>query len=288
MRGKLFITKASGDRAPYDPGKLIHSLLRAGASKTEAEAINKQLSAQLYEGISTKKIYSIAFNLLKKKSLPAADRYKLKKGIMELGPEGFAFEKLVSRILQHEGYTTQVGNFIEGKCVRHEVDILAEKDHHLVITECKYHNLPGTMCDVKVPLYINSRFADILEAWKISKTNTGKTIDGWIATNTKFTADAIKYGTCAGLKLMGWNYPAKGNINQKIDEYGLYPITCLTSLTRKEKQFLLAQNIILCQELKRNTGALEEAGIQEDKIKFVLEESENLCRELKKNGKAGK
>ncbi len=285
MAKPIIITKASGEKVPFESAKLINSLLRAGAPKEQAENILYKVNQKLFDGISTKKIYSIAFNLLKKKSIPLADRYKLKKGIMELGPEGFAFEKLVSRILEFDGYNIKVGHFIDGKCVRHEIDVIAEKNKHLILVECKYHNLPGTMCDVKVPLYINSRFLDILAAWKQKDMHAEKAIDGWIATNTKFTGDAIQYGNCVGLHLMGWNYPPKGNINQKIDQYGLYPITCLSALSKREKQFLLNKNVILCLELSKNINVLEEAGMEPERIEAVLSESVNLCRELKRNGK---
>ena len=36
--------------------------------------------------------------------------------------------------------------------------------------------------------------------------------------------------------MLGWDYPVKGSLKNLIDALGLYPITCLTSLTKKEKQ----------------------------------------------------
>jgi hypothetical protein len=85
---------------------------------------------------------------------------------MELGPSGFPFEKYVAEILKYQGYRVEVGVIVEGFCVKHEVDIIAEKEAKHFMIECKFHNQPGTFCDVKIPLYINSRFLDIEKMWK--------------------------------------------------------------------------------------------------------------------------
>ena len=74
-----------------------------------------QLEPILYEGIPTKKIYRQAFSILKKLSKPTAARYSLKKGIMQLGPSGFPFERFVAEILKIQGYTTRIGVFVDGK-----------------------------------------------------------------------------------------------------------------------------------------------------------------------------
>ena len=75
-------------------------------------------------------------------------------------------------------------------------------------------------------------------------------------TNTRFTSDAEQYAGCYGLRLLAWDYPGKGNLRERIELSGLYPITCLYSLTRKEKETLLADNIVLCRELIENPELL--------------------------------
>jgi len=47
---------------------------------------------------------------------------------MELGPSGFPFENYLSQILNEIGYKVQVGKIINGKCVTHEIDVIAEKN----------------------------------------------------------------------------------------------------------------------------------------------------------------
>ena len=71
----------------------------------------------------------MAFKMLKGKSRLSASRYKLKKALMQLGPSGFLFEKLVGKIMEQEGFKTNVGVIVQGNCVQHEVDVIAQKDN---------------------------------------------------------------------------------------------------------------------------------------------------------------
>lgn len=89
---------------------------------------------------------------------------------------------------------------------------------------------------------------------------------------------AIQYGTCAGLKLIGWNYPKGNSLNYLIDKTGLYPLTALTSLTKKEKQRLLSSNIVLCKEILINPEVLVQAAIAKEKLVAILQEAKELCK----------
>ena len=97
----------------------------------------------------------------------------------------------------------------------------------------------GRKCNVKIPLYIHSRFLDVEKAWQQRPGHDHKYHQGWVVTNTRFTDDAVQYGTCAGLNLVSWNFPKEGSLKERIDRSGLHPITCLSVLTKKEKQLLL-------------------------------------------------
>lgn len=282
---KTSIIKASGESVPFSPKKLKHSLKKTGASEDEIDKIIKEISSMLYEGITTKKIYRIAFNLLKESSGHLAAKYHLKQAIMELGPSGYPFEKYIGEILRYQGYKTTVGEIVQGKCVNHEIDVIAELDHHHFMIECKYHNQPGIFSDVKTPLYIQARFKDVEAQWLKLPGHGTKFHQGWVVTNTRFSSDAIQYGSCAGLKLLGWDYPIKAGLKELIDTLGLYPITCLTTLTKTEKQNLLEKKIVLCKELRDNQQYLVQAGVNPTRIKSVLEEATQLCKHLNENGK---
>ena len=281
----MLITKASGEVEPFIEDKLRLSLERAGADKDEIEKVVLEINHRLHEGISTKKIYRIAFNLLKKSSRPIAAKYHLKRAIMELGPSGYPFERFIGEILKHQEYSVRVGEIVKGACVNHEIDVIAEKhDHHFMI-ECKYHNQPGIICNVKIPLYIQARFKDVESTWVRLPGHSEKFHQGWVVTNTKFSSDAIKYGNCAGLKMLGWDYPVKGSLKELIDSLGLYPITCLTTLTMLEKQNLLDRKVVLCKEVCSNEQYLIQAGVGLSRVKSVLEEGRQLCYKLTGNGK---
>ncbi|MGZ5281047.1 MAG: PD-(D/E)XK nuclease superfamily protein [Bacteroidia bacterium] len=277
------IVKASGEIAKFDEEKLKKSLTRSGASPDQVDTILKNIDDNLYPGIPSKKIYQLAFKMLNKLSKPLAARYKLKSAIMELGPSGFPFEKYVASILKHQGYRVQTSIIVQGKCVNHEVDVIAEKEDAYFIIECKYHNHRGTVSDVKIPLYINSRFKDIEENWPVQPEKNIQLRTAWVVTNTRFTFDAIQYGNCAGLKLLGWDYPHKGSLNQIIERLGLYPLTCLTTLSKHEKQNLLDSKVVLCREICDDPALLKVAGINEERIKGILEESYELCKKLNYN-----
>ncbi len=230
--------------------------------------------------MSTKQIYKIAHRILREIEQPIAGRYHLKTGIMELGPSGFPFEQYLSEILKYQGYAVQVGKVVEGKCVKHEVDVIAEKDELHFMIECKYHNAPGIVCEVKIPLYIQARFKDIEAQWSLMPGHGTKFHQGWVVTNTRFTSDAITYGQCAGLNLVSLDFPQKGSLREMIEETGLYPLTCLTSLTSQEKKSLLNRKIVLCKEVCNHPQYFQELNITPDRVKLILEEGNRLCHKL--------
>jgi hypothetical protein len=271
---ELIVRKASGKKEYFSFQKLRNSLLRSSASLDEAEGILNQLKSKIYEGISTKKIYSMAFRLLKNQSPHYASRYALKKGIMELGPSGFPFEKFIGEIFKYEGYRTEVGTILQGRCVTHEIDVICKKEDHIMLIECKYKNQESVAVDVKVPLYIHSRFQDLLENNLLAKPYT-KFI-GWIVTNSRFTDDALAYGNCRNIQLLGWDYPFKNSLKNRIDASCLYPITCLSTITINEKKWFLEKGIVLVSEICDNKRILQKAGISEKRIDTVLNECQKL------------
>ena len=278
MKEELHITKASGETAIFSEEKLRNSLERIGASPDQINGTIHEIVDKLYEGITTKKIYRMAFSLLKESSRHIAAKYHLKQAIMELGPSGFPFEKYVGEILAAQLYSTQVSVKVLGKCVSHEIDVVAKRGNVQLMVECKYHNLSGTFCDVKIPLYIHARFNDVSSIWLQSSKDLQ--YEGWLVTNTRFSSDAIQYGICAGLKLIGWDYPMHESLKDQIDRLALYPITCLTSLTKAEKQWLLDRRIVLCKEMYDNDQLLEQLKIKSSRMDVIRQEIHLLCQSI--------
>jgi len=271
------IIKSSGETVKFSFQKLKNSLTRSGASKETVEFILKTVRDELYEGISTKEIYNRAYSLLKQKKGVFASKYKLKKAIYELGPTGFPFEKFIGAILQYSGYQVEVDKIMQGKCVSHEVDVVAKKGEQYIVAECKFHSEEGRNCDVKIPLYIDSRYRDIVAQYKNNNKPNSVPNQGWVVTNTRFTVDAIQYGKCVGLYLLSWDYPEGNSIRNRIDRIGLYPITTSTLLTAREKQFLLSHDVVLCKQLLKDEFYLDHLGISETRQQKILKEIKQLC-----------
>ncbi|MBQ4915943.1 restriction endonuclease [Maribacter sp. MMG018] len=273
------IIKSSGEKVIFSLDKLRNSLKHSGANHELVEQIVDTVRAEVYPGISTKEIYNRAYALLKRKKSVFASKYKLKKAIYELGPTGFPFERFVAAILQYSGFSVQVDIIMTGTCVKHEVDVLAEKNETVTIVECKFHNEEGLNCNVKIPLYINSRYKDIKSHWLSKKSNTKKLDRGWVVTNTRFTEDAIKYGECSDLYLLSWDYPKNNGLKDRIDRLSLYPITVLSLLTKREKQFLLSRDVVLCRQLVKDKFFLDHLGISSIRKEKILKEVGQLCNQ---------
>lgn len=274
--GPIKVVKASGEVVPFDEAKLVLSLERSGADDDSIALVLKEVRTHLFEGITTKKIYKMAFAILRKNTEASAARYQLKTAIAELGPTGHPFERLIGALFEHQGYKVRVGQLVQGHCVQHEVDVIAQKKEQRYLMECKFHSDTTRKCDVKVPLYIQSRFLDVEKAWKAKEPNLQ--CGGWVVTNARFTGDAIQYGTCVGLNLLSWDYPRNESLKARIDASGLHPITCLTTLKKSEKQQLLNDSIILCQDLHFNPDALNGMGLGLVRIDKVMKEVAAVCR----------
>jgi hypothetical protein len=271
----IHVIKGNGDKAVFDPEKLKKALQSSGAGKSEQERIVNLVTQKLFDGISTNEIYRIAFDLLKVQSHKLAGRYKLKNAIMELGPTGFPFEHFVGRIFETMGYEVETGVFVSGNCVQHEVDVVARKPGEMLMIECKFHSEQHTKSGVQVPLYVNSRFLDIKSSWE---KQFGKDVfyKGGVVTNTRFSEDAEKYGSCVGLLMVSWDFPDGNGLKSRIDRSGLHPLTSLISLTKAQKQQLLDKGIVLCSELEKNKSTLQQMNIPDRQIAKILREAENL------------
>ena len=271
------IIKSSGEKVKFSLHKLRASLCKSGADVKTIDAIIEKVKAELYDGISTKEIYNRAFALLKKKEGYLASKYKLKKAIYELGPTGYPFERFISAILKYSGYDTQVSKIISGHCVKHEIDVVAKKQGKTTLIECKFHSEQGRNCNVKIPLYIASRFKDIKTHWD-SLSHETLLDTGWVVTNTRFTEDALQFGNCIGLYLLSWDYPKNEGLRNRIDRLGLYPITVSTLLTNREKQFLLSRDVVLCKDLIDDAFFLDHLGISETRKAKIQLEIKMLCK----------
>lgn len=274
MPNEYLIRKETGELDPFSREKLEQSLIRAGADMESAESIADQIEKELVNGMSTRKIYKRALSLLHKRSVRAAGRYRMKAAIMELGPSGYPFEYFVTEIFRAKGYEATTGIVLRGHCINHEVDVLARKDGASSMVECKFRNRAGDKIDAKTILYIYARFLDLKEG---SAHNAQPIQTVWVATNTRYTEDAVAFARCRGMHLLGWDFPHTESLSSLADKFGLHPVTCLHSLRKSEKEALLANKVVLCRDLLIQPELLAEIIPESHRRTVALREVRDLC-----------
>ena len=273
----IYVTKADGTSEQFDTRKLDDSLTQVGTTEHVREHIVRHMAEKVHSGMSTEEIYRHSFEMLQKEDKqPVAARYSLKRALFALGPSGYPFERFLGEVLRAHGWHVQTGVAMTGRCAPHEVDVLAEKHGRRIGIEAKFHNTPGTVCDIKDALYVHARYEDL------RRPRIGAPIhEGWLVTNTRFSRNAIRYGRCVGLGLIGWDYPHGKGLSVLIEHAGVHPLTCLTSLSEGEKRRLLEGNIVLCKTITSERHLLQEYGVSPSKATSVLEEAEQLCTPLR-------
>lgn len=274
---EFYIRKNSGERELFNLEKFRHSLEKAGASPDLINQIAKRFETHP-ELRTTSDIYRFALKELHHQDTGAAGRYNLKKALSELGPAGFPFEQFIAHLFNRGGYTIETNQIVRGTCVDHEVDVIAIKDNRHYMIECKFHNNNTLKTNVKVTLYVKARFDDIKELWEKEPGHGHEFHEAWVVTNTKFTSQAIQYAQCRGMNLLGFSWPHHGNLAQLIDQYGLHPITALSTLSPKDKKEFIQAGFVLCKDAHRQQQALRRMGYSDKKIEQLIAESESVCQ----------
>lgn len=273
---ELHVLKKSGKKEKFDEPKLVRSLEFTGATDEQINKVLKHIKKNLKPGIPSSRIYSLAFYELRKISHTLSAYYGTKKALSELGPDGYVFERYVARILTFAGYSTVNNVIIEGRCVSHEIDVIADKnadgqEQERLLIECKFHHSDDRRNDVKTALYVKARSLDIEQAQQ------GIDFSRFVlVSNTAFSGDAIRYASCAGLYLWGANFPPQSTIQDFIREYRLDPVTALSSLKKAEKRMLIDSDIYLIRDVLDNPKVLQDIGLESTRAHRVISEIKKL------------
>jgi hypothetical protein len=254
MNQPILVQKASGDVEEFSPAKLSKFLERIQVPPREIATVISQVQTKLTQKTSTHEIAHYVTTALK--LLPDGDvlgaRYNLKSAIRRLGPGGHVFEEYVGRLFEAEGYETEVSILVKGKCVTHEVDIVAKKDNCLEMIEAKFHNREGIKSDVTITMYTYARFLDLRNS---PHKGCGFT-EVWLATNTKPTLDALDYAKCQGMKILSVELPYGNSIMDRVMREGLFPISSIENLEPYLLQLYMNNHVMLRDVL----GLTEEQG----------------------------
>jgi hypothetical protein len=274
---RIRVSKRGGGTENFRVDKFRSSLLRSGADPGTVDIVLDEVLEQVGPRTTTAEIYRLAHARLKRKDDACGMRYTLKRALFRLGPTGYPFEKYIADIFEEYGYRTKVGVTLKGKCVSHEVDVLAVNDSEVIAMECKYHNSRGTTSDIKVALYVHSRALDLEPI--LTSSYRGKKFSGRLVTNTRCTADALEYARCAGLNVLSWRYPEGRGLEAMIENRRLYPVTVIYGMQAGLVQKLIGADILLLRDVVAlDSRTLQSRlGLAPAKVRALKKRAQDLC-----------
>ncbi len=258
-----YILKSTGEKETFQPDKITESIKRAGGDEQIAQEAEQKVEEKLTEIETSEDIQKHLQKFLRKKNRPLADRYNLKKAIFDFGPTGFPFEQYIAQLFERLGFTTQTNQIIQGKCVGHEVDVVAYQNNKKHMVEVKFHNNRGISSNVKIPLYVKARFDDI-------KTRNTNFVEPWIVTNTRLTSDAESYAICENISFLSWKQPKGQGLAKLIDAHNLHPITALSQLKNHHKKLLIKNNVVLVEQILENPKNLDRLNLPRKKRNAII------------------
>lgn len=239
----MYVIKANGEKEQFDKEKIKATCTRIGLENKDCLNIADNVEKNIKNGISTHDVYKITLEEIKKIDDAHAAVFGLRDSIAEI--DSVSFEIYVKKVLEANGYECKWNTLIKGKCVEHQIDIIANKEK-LYMVECKWHFNPHRLCGLGIPLQINSRLEDVVDGFS-SKINDYDFDFAWIITNTKFSEHSRMYSSCKKIRLTGWR---SGDLSlEKLAQSAkVYPV----SMIYKDKKVLnefLSKGIVTIQDL---------------------------------------
>jgi len=235
------VTKADGSRQPFEKIKVVRTCLRTHASQDVAEEIADKIESKVYEGITTKEILKMIFKYIAEYRPEIKHQIDLREAICLLRPKP-DFEQFVGLLLKTEGYDIKTNQIVSGKCVEHEIDVIANKGNETLYVEVKHHYQPHAYTGVGVFLEAQATFEDLIEG----NNNFSKSM---VVTNTKLSEHAKNYAECKKIDAIGWRYPEERGLELMMEENKLYPITLIKGLNAIIQAKLSYTGIFLLEQL---------------------------------------
>ena len=247
MNEMVYVIKADGRKQIFKKSKVIRTCLRLGATEKEARIVADKVEKEIYDGIKTKKILKLIFKHLKEFKPALKHQIDLRESVCLLRPKP-DFELFVARLLEEYGYEVKTNQIIFGKCIEHEIDVIARKGKETIYVEVKHHINPHTFTGLDVFLKTYATFLDLIEGYKkgITKIKFDKAM---VVCSTKISEHALKYANCKGILYIAWKVPYGKSLENLIENKKLYPITLLKNLELSEQDKLINANFILLKDL---------------------------------------
>lgn len=222
------VKKADGTLQPFDREKVLKTCHRLRLSKSEAEEVVSEIEGSLFEGIPTKRIMEMIFEHGEQHKPHLGQIIDLREALALMRPKP-DFEKFVALILEHAGYKTVTNKILQGRCIDHEIDVIAAKENDTLYVEVKHHTQFHTFTGLDTFFEVNSAFEDLVDGFA-SKAHKYDFTRPMLVLNTKISEHARKYSACRGIAAIGWKIPEDGGIEHYIDEKLLYPVTILKGI----------------------------------------------------------
>lgn len=263
------IKSATDKWEKFKPERYHQSLISALVPEEEIEKLIR-LIQNAPEIQSSEEIYEFTYTYLKIIDRPLAARYSLKRALLEKSLQR-SFVQFVGKMFMEQGYTVRIDHPVKGACVEHDTHVIIDKDSTRYLIQCTAQDEPGSFTDLSSVLSLKALFDDLSTQAKL-EPSPFDCDRAWLIVNTRFTEKAIEYGSCSTIELLGWGYPEGNDICTMIKTHGLYPVTCLTGLTKTQKIILLQRNIILCKELLSYREVLKKIKVPGKYVRSILDE----------------
>lgn len=272
----VHVRKADGTLQPFDRNKVLRTCQRLKLSQLESEEVLAEVEQKLFEGISTKKILDMVFEHGQKHKSHLGYMVDLREalGLMRSKPD---FEKFVALILEHDGYKTFTNKILQGKCIDHEIDVIAIKGNEIIYIEVKHHDQFHTFTGLGTFLEINSTFEDLMQGY-LAHTQQYNVTKPLLVVNTRISEHARKYSACRNIGYLGWKSPEHVGIEKHIEDKILYPITVIKGLDKSTQAILGDRGILtlkqLIDESRRNFKDV--SGISHGVLKDLVWKAEQI------------
>jgi len=272
----IYVTKADGSKQVFDKQKVFRTCLRLRATQQAAQSVADRIEAKARSGIATKEILQMIFRYMKEYRPEVRYITDLREAIALMRPQP-DFEKYVALLLKEQGYSVETNQLIRGKCVEHEVDVVARKNNECIYVEVKHHFQHHTFTGIGVFLEAWASYVDLLQGFEEAK-NSFHFNKVMVVCNTKISDHAKQYATCKGILYTGWNYPAGNSMEDMIQKKSLYPITFLKSLDRRIEAKLGDAGVITLRQLVETNmaGLASKTNVEKAKLRILVEKAREI------------
>jgi hypothetical protein len=270
------IRKWDGTLEPFDRGKVIRTCHHLKLSQREAEDVADEIEKKLYEGIPSKSLMDmiLEFGKIHRSQLGHIIDLREALAAMRSKPD---FEQFVALLLQDAGYKTVTNQVLYGKCVDHEVDVIAIKGSEILYVEVKHHAQFHTFTGLDTFLEVRSAFEDLKEGYLAGNHGYNFTRP-MLVLNTKISDHARRYASCKGIAAIGWAMPQHAGIESMVHDRGMYPVTIFKGVEPSIFTKLGDMGIFTVKQLAQSDirEVARKGNINIDTLSYVVEKSRDM------------